>query len=209
MSHLRRPFFLGLTGSIGAGKSTVSRLLRERGFAVLDADQVAREVSDFPDTLNELREAFGEEIIRNGRLDRARLGSLIFQDPAARVRLNAIIHPRVRREMKRLQEELVAQGTPIVVQDIPLLFENGLDTLFDATLLVDAPFLLRARRVMARDNTDLQAVAARDRAQMPSEEKRGRATITLDNDGDLSHLERQLDAALLKLGLVLKIQRDD
>ncbi len=189
---------LGLTGSIGAGKSTVARLLRERGLTVLDADLVAREVSAHPDTLAGVAAQLGPQYVTPTGLNRPALAALVFADEAARAHLNAIIHPRVRARMTELEAR--ATGT-WVVQDIPLLFENGLEAGMDATLLVDAPLEARVQRVMARDGVTREQVLARDAAQMPASEKRRRASIALDNGGDLNALAAQLDAALLQLGV--------
>lgn len=194
MPHKR----LGLTGSIGAGKSTVADLLRRRGFVVLDADEVARDVSRSPDVLAEVASAFGPGAVVNGELNRPLLSSLVFASPEKRAALNAIVHPRVRSEMER--RERAASGA-WVVQDVPLLFEGGLDASMDATIVVDAPLETRIARVMARDHLARDAVLARDAAQMPPEEKRRRASFVLVNDGDLASLERQLDAALTALGV--------
>jgi dephospho-CoA kinase len=203
-------FRIGLTGSIGSGKSTVARLLREQyGIPVLDADQVAREVSYWPEVLRDVSDAFGSEFVFEGGLNRPALARLVFSDATARAKLNAIIHPRVRAEMARRQEQLAAAGAKAVVQDIPLLFENNLQPLFDATMLVDAPLELRIERVVARDGADAIAVRARDAAQMPATEKRRLATVTLDNDRDLAHLERQLWAALHQFGVVADDIVDD
>ncbi len=187
---------IGLTGNIGSGKSTVARLLRERGIPVLDADVIAREVSSFPEVLKEVRDAFGPEYILEHGLNRPKVAELVFNNSDARAVLNGIIHPRVRSEMARQQAELEKSGAVAVVQDIPLLFENNLEALFDATVLVDAPLEVRVARVVARDGSSEDAVRARDAAQMPASEKRKRATVTLENDGDLGSLEAQLDAAL-------------
>lgn len=189
---------LGLTGSIGAGKSTVAELLRARGLTVLDADAVAREVSTHVDVLAEVRARLGPEYVTPEGLNRPALAELVFRDPSRRAVLNDIIHPRVRARMEALEAE-APEGW--VVQDIPLLFENGLDASMDATLLVDAPLETRVRRVMARDGLPREAVLARDRAQMPPEEKRRRASFVLDNGGGLDHLRAQLDVALDRLGV--------
>lgn len=194
MTHKR----LGLTGSIGAGKSTVARLLRERGFTVLDADVVAREVTADPEALAEIAARLGAHLVGPGGLDRPAVAALVFADPAAREALNGIVHPRVRARLAEL--EAAATGAWIV-QDVPLLFEGGADRLMDATLLVDAPLDVRVARVVARDGLSPDQVIARDAAQMPAGEKRRRASATLDNGGDLASLEAQLDAALSALGV--------
>lgn len=195
--HPRR---LGLTGSIGAGKSTVAALLRARGLTVLDADEVAREVTHDPAVLAEIAAAF-PGVVQGGVLDRAALAAAAFADPARLAVLNAITHPRVRERMQALEREAAARGEAWVVQDVPLLFEGGLGGLMDAVLVVDAPLPLRVARVSARSGLRPEEVLARDARQMPAEEKRKRATFVLDNSGDLAALERQLDAALAGLGI--------
>ncbi|MFC5847394.1 dephospho-CoA kinase [Deinococcus petrolearius] len=198
----RRPLprRLGLTGSIGAGKSTVAALLRARGLTVLDADEQARLVTAEPGTLAELEAAF-PGVVRAGALDRAALAARVFGDAAQLARLNAITHPRVRARMVALEAGAAARGEAWVVQDVPLLFEGGLDKSMDAVLLVDAPLETRVARVVARSGLTPGDVLARDARQLPAPEKRRRATLTLDNSGDLAALERQLDAALRHLGL--------
>ena len=187
---------LGLTGSIGSGKSTVAEMLRSRGIPVLDADAIARQVSRDPGTLEAVKLEFGPEYVLETDLNRPKVAELVFNNPEARARLNAIIHPRVRAEMTRLQTDLEAEGAQVVVQDIPLLFENGYEKMFDATILVDAPLEDRITRVQARDGLTREAILARDAAQMPANEKRLKGTYILENDGDLTHLERQLVAVL-------------
>ncbi len=192
---------IGLTGSIGAGKSTVAKLLREKGIPVLDADAVAREVSNSLEVRQAVRETFGAEFVLEQGLNRAKLSELVFAKPEARGQLNAIIHPRVRAQMTQLQLELEQTGVGSVVQDIPLLFESKLEPLFDAVILVDAPLETRLARVMARDGISKEAFLARDAAQMPASEKRIRAAVTLENAGDALGLSRQLEAAMVKLEL--------
>ena len=191
---------LGLTGSIGSGKSTVAQMLRARGIPVLDADVIARQVSRDPSTLEAVKLKFGPEFVLETDLNRPKVAELIFNNPEARAKLNAIIHPRVRAEMTRLQANLELEGAKLVVQDIPLLFENGYEKLFDATILVDAPLEDRIARVQARDGLTREAISARDAAQMPTNEKRLLATYILENDADLAHLERQLIAVLEQIG---------
>jgi dephospho-CoA kinase len=190
---------IGLTGSIGAGKSTVAKMLREKGVPVLDADAVAREVSSSVEVLSAVRDTFGAEFVLEQGLNRAKLAELVFAKPEARAQLNAIIHPRVRQEMYHLQQQLEKTGAGVVVQDIPLLFESKLEALFDAVILVDAPLEVRLARVMARDGITREAFLARDAAQMPASEKRLRAAVILENVGDELDLAKQLENALLKL----------
>ncbi|GGK12319.1 dephospho-CoA kinase [Deinococcus malanensis] len=192
---------LGLTGSIGAGKSTVTGLLRARGLTVLDADEQARQVTEEPETLARLEKAF-PGTVQEGRLDRAALAALVFTDPSRLAELGAITHPKVRARMQALESQAAQAGALWVVHDVPLLFEGGLDAGMDAILVVDAPLDIRVQRVMSRSGLSREEVLARDARQWPSAQKRARATAVLDNTGDLAHLERQLGHALKKLGIV-------
>lgn len=203
-AHPRR---LGLTGSIGAGKSTVARLLRARGLTVLDADEQAREVTRDPAVLAEIEATF-PGVVRGGELDRAALAARVFGESARLAALNAIIHPRVRARMLALEQAAAARGEEWIVQDVPLLFEGGLEAQMDAVLVVDAPLDLRVARVTRRSGLTAQEVLARDARQMSGEEKRKRATFVLDNSGDLPSLEAQVDAALAALGIPTDDQQD-
>ena len=196
VAALRR---LGLSGSIGAGKSTVARLLRERGLTVLDADEQARAVTREPQTLAMIGAEFPGVVV-GGALDRAALSARVFGHPDALLRLNAIVHPRVRARMAELEAQAVRAGERTVVQDVPLLFEGGLQAMFEAVILVDAPLELRLQRILARGGLTREAALARDAAQMPAEHKRKLADVVLDNSGDEAALERQLDAVLAERG---------
>ncbi|MBB5233133.1 dephospho-CoA kinase [Deinococcus budaensis] len=196
------PRRLGLTGSIGAGKSTVAGLLRARGLTVLDADAEAREVTRDPAVLAEIEAAF-PGVVQGGELDRAALAAAAFGDPARLAVLNAITHPRVRARMLAHEQAAAGRGEAWVVQDVPLLFEGGLDRVMDAVLVVDAPLDVRVGRVMARSGLSEEEVRARDAQQLPAGEKRRRAAFVLDNGGSLDALEAQVDAALTALGIQL------
>ena len=210
-----RPFRrLGLTGSIGAGKSTVARLLRERGLTVLDADAAARELSLDPAVLSEVARQLGQKYLlyQDGRpssLNRPALAALVFADEQKRGVLNGILHPRVRARLAELEQAAAARGEAWVVQDVPLLFEGGAWKDMDAVLLVDAPLELRLSRVMARDGLSREAVLARDAAQLPVEQKRALLEqapalpvgAVLGNGGDQERLNAQLGAVLKRLGV--------
>lgn len=192
------PRRLGLTGSIGAGKSTVAALLRARGLTVLDADEQAHRVTGEPETLARIEQAF-PGTVQGGVLDRAALGAAAFADPARLAVLNAIVHPRVRARMAALEAEATLRGERWLVQDVPLLFEGGLEKSMDAVLVVDAPLEIRIARVMARSHLTREEVLARDARQTPAEEKRRRASYVIENSGEIAELEPQVDAALRQL----------
>ncbi|WP_018465846.1 dephospho-CoA kinase [Calidithermus timidus] len=180
---------IGLTGSIGSGKSTVARILRELGVTVLDADAFAREGSEV------LREAicrrFPEACVA-GELNRRRLGQLVFADPQARRDLEAILHPYVRQRMAEAAQQARERGESLIVQDIPLLFETGREGDFDGVLVVVAPTEARLRRVRARSGLSVEEFAARDASQVPQEEKLRRATWIIWNDSDLESLRARV-----------------
>jgi len=191
---------LGLTGSIGAGKSTLARMLRERGFTVLDADAQARLVTQEPQTLRDIEAGFPGVVV-GGQLNRPALSARVFGFPAELARLNAIVHPRVRARLAELEAAAARAGAHTVVQDVPLLFEGGSRALFDAVLLIDAPLDVRLARVMVRDQLSREAVLARDAAQMPAEQKRRLADAVIENGGDEAALAAQLEAVLARLEL--------
>ncbi len=131
---------VGLTGGVGSGKSTVADMMRELGAQVVDADEATHAVYEpgSPGFDAVVRE-FGDEYVAGGRIDRARLGELVFHDDDARRRLNSIVHPLVRDWMAQRTAEAAERGAEVVVQDVPLLFENGLERLFSTVVLVYAP----------------------------------------------------------------------
>jgi dephospho-CoA kinase len=182
---------------VGAGKSTVARLLASLGAFVIDADALARRATDDPEVLGRVAREVGADLVVDGRLDRAATARRVFADVAARRRLEAIVHPWVRAAAA-VAEAAALDGAlppPLVVHDVPLLFENGLDAAMDATIVVVAPFEARLRRLAARSNWDADALRARDAAQLDPEEKARRATFVLDNGSD----EAELDAAVAQL----------
>ncbi|SDE72229.1 dephospho-CoA kinase [Thermus arciformis] len=184
------PIIIGITGNIGSGKSTVAALLRSWGYPVLDLDALAARARENKEA--ELRRLFPEAVV-GGRLDRRALARLVFSDPEKLKALEAVVHPEVGR---LLGEELSRLEAPLVFLEIPLLFEKGWEGRLHGTLLVAAPLEARVRRVMARSGLSREEVLARERAQMPEEEKRRRATWVLENTGTLKELEERTRALL-------------
>jgi len=184
----------GLTGGIASGKSTVSRMLRELGAPVLDADVIAREVVE-PGTpgLAAVAARFPHVLTPDGRLDRAKLGTRVFADATERAALNAIVHPLVGQAFLEKLQALEAQGVERVVYDVPLLIENGLQAGMDGVVLVWIPRALQKARLMARDGLDEAAAEARLAAQLPLDEKRQHATWIVDNSGELASTRVQVE----------------
>lgn len=192
---------LGLTGSIASGKSTVSRMLQERGATVVSADQLAREVV-LPGSpvLARLVERFGPEILQaDGRLDRAGLARLIFADSAARADLNRLTHPAIARLAEERLAQLRRRGLPLVVYEAPLLFEAGAEDRVDRVLVVRIDPRIQLQRLMVRDGIDAAEARRRVAAQMPQEQKLARADLVLDNSGSPEDTERQVAALFARL----------
>jgi dephospho-CoA kinase len=193
---------IGLTGGAGSGKSTVSALLKELGATVIDADEAAHAAYEpgSPGFESVVRE-FGPEFVKDGRIDRARLGQLVFHDEDSRRRLNAIVHPLVREWMAARTAEAVEGGAEVVVQDVPLLFENGLAQLYSTVVLVYVPEHLQVRRLVEGRGLEADRARAMIASQMPIEEKRKLAPHVIDNTGSPEATRRQVRLLWSDLGL--------
>ena len=186
---------IGLTGGIATGKSTVSQILRELGAAVIDADALAHEVTRAgSEAVALIAQELGADFVRDGELDRPRLAERVFADAGLRARLNAIVHPLVRRRMAEQVQELARRGTGVVVLDVPLLLEARERYQVDAVWLVYAPEALQIERLMARNSLSRAQALQRVQAQMPIEEKRRLADVVIDNTGDLAALRLEVEA---------------
>lgn len=188
---------VGLTGNIGSGKSTVTRLLSERGATIIDADVLARRAVELDAPAHRrIVERWGPAILAPDRqLDRDALRRIVFADTEQLEELNQIVHPEVERLRERLIDEARARGDRLVVCDIPLLFEKKMTDRFDRVVLVDAPRPLRLERIVR--SRGLSETEAMDMiaAQMPAELKRARADIIIENDGTLLQLEARVQEA--------------
>lgn len=176
---------IGLTGGIGSGKSEVSRLLRERGAAVINADQVGHQAyAPHSETWQEIVHAFGKQVLQeNGEIDRRKLGGIVFADPAQRARLNAIMHPRMARMVSDQLDELRVSGCPAAVVEAAVLFEAGWDVLVDEVWTVDAPEDAVVARLQARNGLEPAEIRQRIAAQMPAAERAARAAAVIRNAG--------------------------
>jgi dephospho-CoA kinase len=184
-------FILGLTGGIGSGKSAASEWFESQGIVVIDADIVAREVVAVGQpTLEKIRQEFGDWVLlANGELNRKALREQVFQDPVARVRLEAITHPAIRVS---IIEQLSAAKSPYVILVSPLLFESKQYQLTQRTLLIDATEELQIQRATKRDQQSANQIKNIIEAQMPRERKRILADDIVLNDGHLDHLYEKL-----------------
>ncbi|MDQ3605585.1 MAG: dephospho-CoA kinase [Gemmatimonadota bacterium] len=182
---------VGLTGNIASGKSSVARLWQQLGATVIDADLLARQAVE-PGTpaLEAITQEWGSRMRdEQGALDRAALREIVFRDPDARERLEQIVHPAVRALRDAEYRDAEERGERIVVADIPLLFEAGLVGEFDVVVLVDAPEAVREERLVRDRGLEREEARRMIAAQMPSELKRARANLVIENSGTRDELE--------------------
>jgi dephospho-CoA kinase len=190
------PFaIVGLTGGIASGKTTVSEMFADRGVRIIDADAIAREVVEPGEpALEDIRETFGDEVIAaDGSLDREALGGIVFDDEAARSRLEAITHPRIASRMMQKASDARESGEPWVVYDAALIVENDLHETLPALVVVAAARETQRARIVERDGLSPEEADARLDAQMPLEDKIAAADYVVDNDGALEATRRQVD----------------
>ncbi len=189
-------FVAGLTGGIGSGKSVVARLLARYGLPIIDADAVGHQLTATDEDVRAaLRSAFGPGIFDpEGHLLRERLARIVFADPRARTRLNAIVHPPMRRHIDARVRALIRQGHRVVVVDGALLAEVNLVSHLDALVVVYAPLNERIARIRRRDGLSEQEIMARIAAQMPLAEKLRLADFVVYNTGSVWALRRKVRA---------------
>lgn len=194
---------IGLTGSIGTGKSTIANKFRELNIPVIDADVIAREVVE-PDTetYRKIVETFGEEILHDDRtLNRKALGSIVFSDEHKRKQLNAIIHPAIRKEMLRQRDDWIEKGKECIVLDIPLLYESKLTHFVDKVIVVYVDEDVQLQRIVERDQSSKEEAKRRIAAQIPVAEKAKKADAVIDNNGTKEDSYAQLKKILLDWGI--------
>ncbi len=192
---------VGLTGNVAAGKSAVAELWARAGVPVASADRLARAaVEPGSPGLARVAELFGPDVVRgDGTLDRAAVRRIVFRDEEARRRLEAVVHPEVRRRWDEWTARQRRGGAEMVVWEIPLLFETGMEDEVDVVVVVDAPPEVRRRRIVeSRGLTDGEAVAMME-AQMAAAEKRRRAHFVVDNSGTREELAARADEVLRAL----------
>lgn len=194
---------IGLTGGIACGKSTVANILRQKGIPVIDADSVSREITKKGEPAwVEIKKEFGKEIIGpDGEILRKKLAQIVFDDPQKLAKLNQITHPRIKQRILEILEEMQLKESPeIIVIEVPLLFESGMENMVDEIWVVRTPEEVAIERLLKRDNLNKEEALKRLKAQLPLEEKTSRADQIINNSGSLEDLERQVDEILKKRG---------
>ena len=192
---------VGLTGGIGSGKSTVARMLGSAGFAVVDADQIARDImAPGSPVLGEVAAEFGADLIGDdGALDRGELARRAFATTEDTKRLNAITHPAIRAESERRFAAAEAAGEQAVIYDMPLLVDLGLHQDMDLTVVVDVDKDERIRRLVAKRGLDEADARARMAQQIDDEDRLAAADVVIDNNGTLDALDAQVAALVEKI----------
>ena len=196
---------IGLTGGIGTGKSTISQILREKKFPVIDLDVISHEVIKFPKVIKKIVENFEKEILENSsnfenknneiQVSREKLGKIIFENREKRLLLNSIMHPEILRVMRE-QVSKYKKNNKIVFVEIQLLFEVQWEKEFDYILLVSAKKSTQIRRILERDNRSENDALNIINSQMSLEEKRKRSDFVIENDGNIEELKEKIDTFL-------------
>lgn len=196
---------IGLTGGISTGKSTVSKMIIEKGYSLIDADKIAREVVEVDKSAYmEIVEEFGEDILSQDKtIDRKALGRIIFNNKEAREKLNSIIHPYIFESIKSNVDKL-SKGNSVIFLDIPLLFEQynlwkKYNIIFDEIWLVYLNEDAQIERLMKRDEISKEEALSKIESQMDINYKRTRSSKTIDNSGDINCLKEQIDKLLKEL----------
>jgi len=182
---------IGLTGSIGTGKSEVTRVLQELGAEVINADQVGHEAyTPHTDSWNAVVDAFGQGILQpDGEIDRRKLGAIVFADSGQMAKLNGIMHPRMADMVAEKIEQMRSRGVQVVVVEAALMFEAGWETLVDEVWATDSPLEMVFQRLMSRNGLDEAEVRKRLGSQMDIQERLDRSGVVVENSGDVLALE--------------------
>ena len=193
---INRPLVIGITGGIGCGKSSVSKYLISLGYKLIDTDVISKEVASTSSFIESIKIVFGDEFIENGRLNRKKMGELIFNDKEANKKLNSLIHPIIK---KKVIEEINNCNQKMVFVDVPLLYESGFDDLCHKVICVYANIDINIDRLMKRDNLTLDEAVIRINSQMDIEIKKQKAHFIIDNSLDLCYTYSQVDKVINKL----------
>lgn len=192
--------YIGITGSISTGKSTVTEYLLSKGYKVVDADKIAREVYDSKEVFEKTVDAFGKDILKDGKIDRIKLGKKVFGDKEALDTLNKIVHPQILLNLKR---EALSYDKDVVFLDIPLLIEmiDDIKNIIDLAevWVVYIPEELQIKRLMARDNISKEMALKKISSQISIEDKKALADVVIENTGTLSDLYERVDKELRRL----------
>ncbi|SHJ54078.1 dephospho-CoA kinase [Tepidibacter formicigenes] len=188
---------IGLTGSIGSGKSTVSNMLIEKNIKIIDADKISREILNRGNTLQEIFTYFGDDIKNSdGSLNRKKLGSIVFSDEDKLIKLNSITHPKIKEEIEEKINFYKDLGEKIIIVDAPLLIEANLNYMVDLVLLIICNEEAQIKRIMSRDKISREEAVSRIKVQMSVDEKKKYADYIIDNSYTMDELKMEIEKFL-------------
>ncbi len=190
MKKQKRPFLIAITGSIASGKSTVSQWFADKGYEVFYADRIGHEILKNSGIISNLIDEFGNEIIKFGKIDRRRLGEIVFEDPGKLSFLNKLLHPKIRMKMQKIIDN---SDSKILFFEIPLLLENGLERGLDLVVNVSVKKENQIQRLRNRDGISKEKALKKISAQMPAEEKQKKADVNIFNNNGFDELYSQLE----------------
>lgn len=193
-------YFIGITGGIASGKSKVTSYLKEQGYIVIDADCIAKEVTQEPIILENIADTFGREYLINDlQLDREKLGKLIFSSTKAREQLGAILDQPIKDKMKMLMDMYQSQGFDYIFLDIPLLYEKKYESLVDAVILVWVDEDVQCHRLMQRDQISKEYALKKIRSQYPLSLKKQHADFQINNNYDFAYTKKEIQQVLTSI----------
>ena len=182
---------IGLTGGIASGKSTVSKYLVEKGFKVYDADKIAKDISEKKSVQEEIILTFGNKILdKNGNIDRKKLKEIVFENKEKLEKLNGIIHPKVINFYKELKEK---KTDKVIIFDVPLLFESGIDKFCDKILVVISDYEIQLNRIIERDKINRELAEKIIKSQLSNEERIKKADVVIENNSSLEDLFEKVE----------------
>jgi dephospho-CoA kinase len=193
--------WIGITGSIGTGKSTVAQIIRQLGYMVLDADVIAKnQLAKNSQGYQQVLTTFGDEILTtDNEIDKNKLAKIVFNNKVELHKLESIVHPLVQKEIQKIKSEQSAKGAKALFYDVPLLFEKQMQSQFDEVILIAAEEKNQIQRIKTRNNWSNEEIAKRLSSQMKLEEKRKLSRYVIENDGDLISLQKQIELLLSKI----------
>jgi dephospho-CoA kinase len=192
--------WIGLTGGIGSGKSTVASILKTKGWVVIHADQIVHQLQAMDPLVKEqIFKVFGRDVGDGlGGVDRKKLGSKVFADKKLLEKLEQILHPKVRAKVEEIRKQLEQQGQSMAFYEVPLLFEKGMEAEFDLVLVVRCESTQQVVRLKVRDSLDAEAIAQRQAAQWDPKVKAAKADYVIDNSGSIDDLIGEVDRFLAR-----------
>ena len=190
MKNPQRPFLIAITGSIASGKSTVSKWFENKGYEVFYADRIGHEILKNPDIISDLENEFSSEILTKGKINRRKLGEIVFSNPEKLKFLNDLLHPKIRAEMQKMIDN---SNSEILFFEIPLLFENGLEKSFDLTINISTKQENLIQRLKNRNGLSKAEIQRKIATQMTDEEKQERADVNIVNNKEINNLYQKLE----------------